>query len=90
MNEINLTSSEIASLWTGYMNDSMSKCILGFMLQHIEDPDIKSVVQHSYDISSNHIEQLISIFESEQFAIPNGFTEQNVNMNAPWLFSDIL
>lgn len=91
MNEkkIHLTSGEIASLWTGYMNDRMSKYILGFMLKHIEDPDIKPVVQHAYDISSSHIEQLLSIFENEQFAIPNGFTEQDVNMNAPWLFSDI-
>lgn len=24
--KIYLTSGEIASLWTGYMNDSMSKC----------------------------------------------------------------
>lgn len=90
MNEkkVHLTSSEIGALWTGYMNDSMSKCILDFMLQHIEDPDIKPVVQHAYDISSNHIDQLVSIFEKEQFAIPNGFTNQDVNMNAPWLFSD--
>ncbi|UJL46173.1 DUF3231 family protein [Virgibacillus sp. NKC19-16] len=92
MNEqkTNLTSSEIASLWTGYMNDTMSKYVLGYMLQHIEDPDIKAVVQYSYDMSSNHIEQIISIFENEQFAIPYGFTEKDVNMNAPWLFSDIL
>ncbi|GGJ77433.1 hypothetical protein GCM10007111_43820 [Virgibacillus kapii] len=94
MNEVNernipLTSAEIGSLWTGYMNDSMSKCILGFMLEHIQDADIKSVVQHAYDLSSNHLDTLTAIFENEQFTIPNGFTEQDVNMNAPWLFSDI-
>ncbi|QKY68563.1 DUF3231 family protein [Lentibacillus sp. CBA3610] len=90
MNEenIRLTSSEIGSLWTGYMNDSMSTCILGFMLKHIQDADIKPVVQHAYDISANHIEQLTYMFENEQYAIPRGFTEQDVNMNAPWLFSD--
>ncbi|QKY69374.1 DUF3231 family protein [Lentibacillus sp. CBA3610] len=90
MNErkINITSAEIGSLWTGYMNDSMSKCILGFMLKHIEDPDIKPVIQYAYDISSNHLEQLLVTFEKEKYAIPNGFTEQDVNMNAPWLFSD--
>ncbi|WP_343752470.1 DUF3231 family protein [Lentibacillus halophilus] len=91
MNERNipLTSAEIGSLWNGYMNDSMSKCILGFMLMHIQDEDIKSVVQYAYDISSNHMDTLTAIFESEQFAIPNGFSEeQDVNMNAPWLFSD--
>lgn len=90
MNEkkIYLTSAEIASLWTGYMNDSMSKRVLGFMLKHIEDTDIKSVVQYTYDISSNHLEQLLAIFQNENYAIPNGFTEEDVNMNAPWLFTD--
>lgn len=61
--KIYLTSGEIASLWTGYMNDSMSKCVLGYMLKHIEDPDIKPVIQLSYDISSKHLELLVSIFE---------------------------
>jgi len=91
MNEQNtrLTSSEIGSLWTGYMNDSMSKQMLGFMLQHIEDPDIKPLVQHAYDIASMHLEKLESIFEAEQYAIPNGFTEKDVNMNALWLFTDL-
>lgn len=90
MNEkkIRLTSGEIASLWTSFMNDSMSKCVLGYMLKHIEDPDIKPAIQLSYDISSSHLEQLVSIFEKEQYAIPNGFTEQDVNINAPWLFTD--
>ena len=87
--KINLTSSEIASLWTGYMNDSMSKCVLGFMLKYIEDPDIKPVIQYTYDLSSEHVEQLLVIFEQENYAIPTGFTEQDVNMNAPWLFSDV-
>ncbi|GAB3044408.1 DUF3231 family protein [Virgibacillus ainsalahensis] len=87
--KINLTSAEIGTLWTGYMNDSMSKCILSFMLKYIEDPDIKPVVQYAYDISSNHLQQLHGIFQIENYAVPNGFTEQDVNMNAPWLFSDM-
>ncbi|UOQ91449.1 DUF3231 family protein [Halobacillus shinanisalinarum] len=90
MNEgnIHLTSAEIGSLWTGYMQDSMSKCVLSFMLKHIEDQDIKPAIQYAYDLSSNHLEQLLTIFEKENYAVPNGFTEQDVNINAPWLFTD--
>ncbi|GIO24848.1 DUF3231 family protein [Oceanobacillus sp. J11TS1] len=86
--KVHLTAAEIASLWTGYMNDTMARCILGFMLKYIDDPEIKPVVQQAYDISANHIEQLHQIFEKENYAIPNGFTEKDVNMNAPWLFTD--
>jgi len=90
MNEgnIHLTSAEIGSLWTGYMQDSMSKCVLSFMLKHIEDQDIKPAIQYAYDLSSNHLEQLLTIFEKDNYAVPNGFTEQDVNINAPWLFTD--
>lgn len=91
MNEkkIKLTSAEIASLWTGYMNDSMSKCILEFMLKDIEDQEIKPVVQFAYDTSSKHVEQLLSFFKQEEYAVPNGFSEKDVNPNAPSLFTNI-
>jgi len=84
-----LTSAEIASLWSNYMSDSLATCVTGHMLKHIEDPEIKLIVQSAYDIASSHLEQLRTIFNQEAFAIPNGFTEQDVNMNAPRLFSDM-
>ncbi|WP_087974639.1 DUF3231 family protein [Oceanobacillus rekensis] len=86
--KIHLTSSEIASLWTAYTNGSMANCILGFMLKDIQDPDIKPAIQHAYDITTNQLEQLLAYFKKENYAVPNGFTEQDVNMNAPWLFTD--
>ncbi|MFD2655834.1 DUF3231 family protein [Gracilibacillus thailandensis] len=86
---IHLTSGEIATLWTGYMNDSMSKCVLKFMLQHIEDPDIKPVVQNAYDISSSHLDSLLTIFEQDNYVQPNGFVEQDVNLDSPWLYTDL-
>ncbi|MFD1066868.1 DUF3231 family protein [Oceanobacillus locisalsi] len=90
MNEknIHLTAAEIASVWTGYMNGTLAKCILNFMLKDIEDPEIKLVVQHAYDNFTTQMDQLHQIFEEENFATPNGFSDTDVNMNAPWLFTD--
>lgn len=31
-NHTKLTPAEIACIWTGHMNDSMSKCVLGYFL----------------------------------------------------------
>lgn len=87
--QIHLTSSEIASLWTTYMNNSMSKYILDFMLIHIQDPEIKPVVQYAYDVSCNHLELVYDTFKKENHAVPNAFNETDVNMDAPWLFTDI-
>ncbi|WP_163100391.1 DUF3231 family protein [Peribacillus alkalitolerans] len=85
---IKLVASEIAVLWTAYMNDSMSKCVLGFMLQYIEDTEIKKSVKSAYNLSVSHLEKLEAIFLKEEFAKPNGFTQRDVNMSAPCLYSD--
>lgn len=87
-NNIHLTSSEIGSLWSNYMSDSLSKYILGFMLKHIQDQDIMPVVQRAYDISVNNLETMSNIFKNEDFAMPIGFNDQDVDMNASWLFTD--
>ncbi|MCR2821554.1 DUF3231 family protein [Lederbergia panacisoli] len=87
-NKIPLTSAEIASLWTAYLNDSMSICVLGQMLINIEDTEIKPVVQFAYDLSVNHVKQLTAFFEEEEFSPPVGFTKQDVNTDASWLYSD--
>lgn len=85
-----LTASEIGSLWTAYMDDSMAKCVLGEMPKHIQDEDIKVIVQTAYDISHGHLEQLTNLFKQENYAIPNAFSEENdVYPEAPWLFSDV-
>src|SRR5699024_5010399 len=85
----NLTSGEIGTLWTAYMSDSMSVCMLEVMLRNIEDTDIKPVVKKAYNIANSHLEAQRTIFEKENFATPNGFGEQDFNPNAPRLFSDI-
>lgn len=87
-NHVHLTSSEIASVWTAYMNDSMSYCILTYMVNHIQDEDILPVMQFAFDLSSQHIDFLHNFFVTEQYAVPNGFNEKDVNTNAPWLFTD--
>ncbi|WP_078059887.1 DUF3231 family protein [Gracilibacillus timonensis] len=86
---VHLTAAEIASVWAGYMNDSMTRSVLRFMLKHVNDPEIKPLIQQSYDIAVHRIEQLQQVFEEENYATPNGFSEQDINMQAPWLFTDV-
>ncbi|MDP1383597.1 DUF3231 family protein [Priestia megaterium] len=84
-----LTSAEIACTWTGYMNDSMSKCILGYFLKHIEDKEIKSIVQMAYNLSAVHVEKLRALFQKEEIPLPIGFTnEHDVNKDTGRLYTD--
>ncbi|MGK9185582.1 DUF3231 family protein [Priestia filamentosa] len=83
-----LTSAEIACIWTNYMQDSMSKCVLSYLLQTVEDDDIRPLIQWAYDISCTHIEELTTLFQKEQIPRPTGFTDEDVNVNAPRLYTD--
>lgn len=86
---IKLTASELSYLWTGFMADSMSVCVLEYFLVHMNDSTIKSLITNALELSQQHIEFIRSVFTKEQIQIPQGFTEQDVNIRAKRLFSDV-
>ncbi|MDL4843213.1 DUF3231 family protein [Aquibacillus rhizosphaerae] len=87
-NQLPLTAPEIGSLWTQYMFDTMSICFIKYALEHIEDEDIREIYQIALVLSENHVEKIKEFFEGENQPIPQGFTEQDVNIHAPRLFQD--
>jgi hypothetical protein len=70
------------------MNNSMAKCVLGYFLTQVEDSEIKPIVQFAYDLAVSHLTYLTNLFEQEQLPLPTGFTNEDVNLNAPRLYSD--
>ncbi|WP_246939201.1 DUF3231 family protein [Bacillus pinisoli] len=86
--KVKLTSSEYSSLWANYIGDSMSICIFTFFLSHIEDVEIKPIVEHALSISKQHLNIISKIFEAEGIPVPRGFTSEDVNTQAPRLFED--
>lgn len=89
LDHIRLTASELSYLWTSYLADSMSICILKYFLVHMEDNVIKSLVNQALKLSEKHIESIRGIFTKEHIQIPQGFTEKDVNLFAKRLFSDV-
>ncbi|WP_404428195.1 DUF3231 family protein [Sutcliffiella horikoshii] len=85
---VQLTASEIASLWTAYMNDSMSICFLSYFLETVEDEEIRPIITMALGIITKHLTLLKTIFDEEGLMIPNGFSEQDVHLDAPRLYTD--
>ncbi|WP_309118894.1 DUF3231 family protein [Paenibacillus sp.] len=85
---IRLTSGEMANLWTSYMNDSLSVCTLSYFLAHAQDPQIRSVLQYAYDLSAKHVRRVAHLLTEEECPVPQGFTDKDVDLNAPRLYSD--
>jgi hypothetical protein len=85
---VTLTSTEMGKLWTTYMGNTLAKCVLRYYLQHINDQDIKKVLESALNLSEALVGKIKEIFIQENFPIPNGFTDEDVNIAAPRLFSD--
>ncbi|RAS80279.1 DUF3231 family protein [Priestia endophytica] len=83
-----LTASELSNLWTSYMNDSMASCVLKYMIEKAEDQDVKSILEFALELAQKHISELTKIFNAENVPIPQGFTDHDVDLKAPRLFSD--
>ncbi len=87
--KIKLTSAEIANIWAGYQNDTMAVCTIGSFLLHIEDTEIRSVLEYAMTLSRAHVNKLTSFFKDEDFPVPDGFSEKNdLNAESPRLFTD--
>ncbi|HEX7057036.1 MAG TPA: DUF3231 family protein [Bacilli bacterium] len=84
----NLTSAEQGKLWATYLGNTMSICILRYALQHMEDQQIKAIAQKALDLTGQFAQSIKDIFMREGYPIPQGFTDEDVNLGAPKLFSD--
>lgn len=83
-----LTAVETGKLWAAYLGNTMAKCVLSHCLQHVEDQKIKNIVQHGYKLTDHYAKSIKNIFEEEKYPAPIGFTDQDVNPEAPRLFQD--
>lgn len=83
-----LTSAEMGKLWATYMGNDMAKYILSYFLQHVDDEDIKTLVENALKLSEEFLKITTEIFSKENFPIPKGFSQEDVNLGAPRLFQD--
>ncbi|UJL47163.1 DUF3231 family protein [Virgibacillus sp. NKC19-16] len=64
--------------------------IISYALSQVEDEDIRSVLEFALNLSHQHVQFIQNLLTNEQIAVRNGFTAQDVNLNAPRLFTDDL
>lgn len=84
----NLTIAEMGKLWATYSGNTMGYCVVSYYLKHVDDPDIKKVLDYALDLTQIYIQELKTLFIQENFPIPVGFTNEDVNLDAPRLFKD--
>jgi hypothetical protein len=83
-----LTAAEVSALWLQYLGDSMAICVYKYFLNIVENNEIKPILEFALQLAESHITKITEFLDNANFQIPIGFTENDVNVNAPRLFSD--
>lgn len=86
---LQLTSSEIGTLWGEYVNGTMIDAVNRYMFTIIEDEAIKAIFKDALSTFERQENQMVTFLENEGFPIPVGFGEEDINKGAKRLFSDI-
>ncbi|AZU60572.1 DUF3231 family protein [Neobacillus mesonae] len=85
---IGLTATEVSSLWSSYLKSSMELRILEYFYVSSENHEIKQVTEKMLNHSKKNINELKEIFIKENLSVPLGFTDEDVRVEAPKVFSD--
>ncbi len=83
-----LSSSEYANLWSQYISDSISICMHRYFIKIVQDKDIRKVLQFAVKLSEGHLKKIEYYLSKEALPLPKGFTDEDVNLDAPALFTD--
>jgi hypothetical protein len=67
----------------------MNVCLMKHFIANVKDQETKQVLQYAKNLSEGHIVTLTTIFNKEKLPLPVGFTNADVNIDAPKLFSDM-
>lgn len=86
---IQLTTPEITALWTTYIQNSATVCFYKHFLQHVQDLEIKPIVEEAIGLEHSYIKKIENIFIEERFPIPKGFSDKDIDLSAPALFTDL-
>ena len=85
---IKMTTTDIASLWKTYIQNTAVRCFYKHFLQHLQDAEIKSIIEEVLVLVETVIGKIEAIFEKENFPIPKGFSDKDIDLSAPALYTD--
>ena len=83
-----LTATEVSNIWAAFMKNSMELRFFEYFIETTEDGEIRKVVEGMLIQSQKSINEIKDILIKENIVIPLGFTDEDVSVRAPKVFSD--
>jgi hypothetical protein len=83
-----LAAGEVAHIWDSYMVESASIVVLKYFNRIVKSDDIRSLTSQTLQSLQKDIEQITKIMKDENYPLPNGFSEKDLNNEIGNLFTD--
>jgi hypothetical protein len=87
--KIQLTSSELGTLWMTYQSTSASIVLYDLFKSQTIDKEAQNILSSYVGDGQNIKNMIVSIFNNEKAVIPIGFDERDIVRESPPLFDDI-
>ena len=87
--KIQLTSSELGTLWMGYVSISARIMFYDVFKNKTIDEEARNIITDIMNDAKNIKNEFVNIFNNEKVVIPLGFNENDIINDAPPLFDDI-
>ncbi|WP_333861892.1 DUF3231 family protein [Clostridium sp.] len=85
-----LVSSEISGIWNSYIGENIIAHMIKYFANKVDDNEISDMLQYVLNLSNQRIKILTNLFNQEKLPLPEAFTDNDVNVSAPRLFTDVL
>jgi len=83
-----LTPAETTSLWNTYLTNTMTLWVTRHFKAKCQDDELRSILDYAEDMALTEVEKSKSFFEEANHPLPQQFSEEDVDVNGPALFSD--
>jgi hypothetical protein len=83
-----ISASEVGTLWLTYQEKTMILRIIEYFIEKSDDQQAKNIMGGLWQELSYYITKIKKVFEEQGIAIPVGFSQEDVNLEAPKLYDN--
>ncbi|MDQ0861980.1 DUF3231 family protein [Bacillus sp. V2I10] len=83
-----ICSSELGTLWLTYQEKTLILRILEYFLEKADDQQALNIMGGLLQELNHYVIKIEGVFEQEGVVIPDGFTKEDVNLEAPKLYDN--
>lgn len=87
-NKTKMSSTELGALWMTYHKKTMILRILEYFIKKSDSEEAKALMSDLWGQLQPKVIEIESMFEKEGAALPRGFTNEDVNLEAPKLWEN--